>query len=335
MNLDKEPQIHRILSMYKRLTNGEKIIKKEEAARFQISEKSIQRDIDSIRNFIELEKCNEYVVYDRLKKAYVLETNTPSWLKNEEIFAILKVLIESRAFPKDEMDSLIDTLIHLAKKGDQTMIRQMMANEKHLYVELFHKKELFHTLWQLSLAIQAKKVITMHYKREFDEEASERHLKPVGIIFSEYYFYLIAYPVGKDFDYPTIYRIDRIEQFEQTSVSFKIPYHERFQEGEFRKRVQFMYSGELINVKFKFTGPSPQAVLDRLPTAKVVEKLDDGLIFEAEVFGKGIKMWLLGQGEFVEVLGPVSFRNELAIIHKKIEEKYSKNSFYDYVGSLN
>ncbi|OCX63325.1 WYL domain-containing protein [Lysinibacillus sp. AR18-8] len=324
MSQEKEPQIHRILSMYERLMNGETLIKKEEAARFQISEKSIQRDIGSIRNFLELEKSNEYVDYDHSKKAYVLETKTPSWLRNEEIFAILKVLIESRAFPKGEMDSLIDKLTHLAKKGDQTIIKQMMANEKYLYVELVHQKELLDVLWQLSLAIQAKKVITMHYKREFDEQASERNVKPVGIIFSEYYFYLIAYPIGKDFDYPTIYRIDRIERFEQTSITFRVPYHERFQEGEFRKRVQFMYTGELINVRFKFTGPSKQSVLDRLPTAKVVEKLDDGLIFEAEVFGKGIKMWLLSQGEFVEVLGPESFRNEFTIIHKKIKQKYSE-----------
>ncbi|GGA43092.1 helix-turn-helix transcriptional regulator [Psychrobacillus lasiicapitis] len=324
MRGDKEPQIHRILSMYERLTNGETLIKKEEATRFQISEKSIQRDIDSIRDFLELEKSNEYVYYDRWKKAYVFETKTPGWLRNEEIFAILKVLIESRAFPKKEMDSLIDKLTQLAKKGDQTVIQKMMANEKHLYVELFHKKELLDKLWQLSLAIQAKKAIVIHYKREFDEQASERKVKPVGIIFSEYYFYLIAYPVVKDFDYPTIYRVDRIERFEQTLIPFKVPYHERFQEGEFRKRVQFMYSGDLINFKFKFTGPSPQAVLDRLPTARVVEKLDDGLVFEAEVFGKGIKMWLLSQGEFVEVLGPESFRNELAIIHKKINQKYTK-----------
>lgn len=165
----------------------------------------------------------------------------------------------------------------------------------------------------------------MHYKREFDELASERKVKPVGIIFSEYYFYLTAYPIGKEFDYPTIYRIDRIEQFDQTSISFKVPYHERSQEGEFRKRVQFMYTGELINIRFKFTGPSPQAVLDRLPTAKVVEELDDGLVFEAEVFGKGIKMWLLSQGEYIEVISPKELVitlqnsiNKMAINYQKL-----------------
>ncbi len=322
MSQEKEKQIHRILSMYDRLKNGEKLVKREEATRFQISEKSIQRDIESIRDFLETEKSNEYVDYNRSKNGYVLETEQPAWLKNEEIFAVLKVLIESRAFPKHEMDSIIEKLTHLARKEGQSAIKQMMANENHLYVELNHKKDLLDTLWQLSLAIQSKKVIAMHYKREFDEQASERRVKPVGIMFSEYYFYLIAYPMNIDFDYPTIYRIDRIEQFKQTSISYKVPYHERFQEGEFRKRVQFMYTGELVKIKFRFTGPSPQAVLDRLPTAKVIKESDDGLIFETEVFGKGIKMWLLSQSEFVEVLEPEAFRKELMVSLERMIVNY-------------
>lgn len=323
MSQERQNQVERILSMYDRLKNGESLVKREEADRFQISEKSIQRDLENIRDYLGNEKRNEKLYYNREKQGYILETGQQSWLKNEEIFAVLKVLIESRAFPKHEMDSIIEKLMNLAHKEDSAVIKQMMSNEKHLYVELNHKKDLLNTLWQLSLAIQSKKVINMHYKREFDEQASERKVKPVGIIFSEYYFYLIAYQVGKDFDYPTIYRIDRIEHFEQISIHFKVPYQDRFQEGEFRKRVQFMYTGKLINVKFKFTGPSPQAVLDRLPTAKVVQKLEDGLIFEAEVFGKGIKMWLLSQGENVEVLGPLSLRDEVKKMFSKIEKRYN------------
>ncbi len=46
MSQEKEKQIHRILSMYDRLKNGEMIVKKEEAIRYQVSEKSIQRDLE-------------------------------------------------------------------------------------------------------------------------------------------------------------------------------------------------------------------------------------------------------------------------------------------------
>ena len=34
-------------------------------------------------------------------------------------------------------------------------------------------------------------------------------------------------------------------------------------------------------------------------------------VIEAEVFGKGIVMWLLSQGERVEVLGPEHIRTEM------------------------
>lgn len=40
---------------------------------------------------------------------------------------------------------------------------------------------------------------------------------------------------------------------------FTIPYANKFQEGEFWKRVQFMYAGELKRVKFEFSGPSLEA----------------------------------------------------------------------------
>ncbi|OBW57020.1 hypothetical protein A9986_09740 [Solibacillus silvestris] len=78
MNNEKVSQVYRVLSMYERLKNGEKIHKSEEAARFHTSEKSIQRNLQSIRDFIELENTNEYLDYDRSKRAYVIETASRS-----------------------------------------------------------------------------------------------------------------------------------------------------------------------------------------------------------------------------------------------------------------
>ena len=53
---------------------------------------------------------------------------------------------------------------------------------------------------------------------------------------------------------------------------FRIPYSGRFEEGEFRKRVQFMYGGRLERLRFHYSGPSLESVLDRLPTAKVISQ---------------------------------------------------------------
>ena len=47
------------------------------------------------------------------------------------------------------------------------------------------------------------------------------------------------------FAFSTIYRIDWIKERKVLEEKFYIPYHSRFEEGEFRKRVQFMYGGKL------------------------------------------------------------------------------------------
>ena len=45
-----------------------------------------------------------------------------------------------------------------------------------------------------------------------------------------------------------------------------------------------------------------EAILDRLPTAKILERNENGYLVSAEVFGVGIEMWLRSQGEMVEVV---------------------------------
>ena len=111
----------------------------------------------------------------------------------------------------------------------------------------------------------------------------------------------IKYKV-KDDPFPTIYRIDRIQDYIVTNEHFHIPYQNRFEEGEFRKRVQFMYGGKLQKIKFYYKGPNVEAILDRLPTAKILEHNENGYLVSAEVFGAGIEMWLRSQGEMVEVV---------------------------------
>ena len=144
-----------------------------------------------------------------------------------------------------------------------------------------------------------------------DKAVVKRKLKPVAIMFSEYYFYLTAFiddeNVRKDFDvindsFPTIYRIDRIKSLRVLDEKFHIPYGSRFEEGEFRKRIQFMYGGKLQKVKFQYSGTDIDAVLDRLLTAQILSEKEGIYTLSAEVFGKGIDMWLRSQGESVSLL---------------------------------
>lgn len=174
-----------------------------------------------------------------------------------------------------------------------------------------HKTRFLDMMWEIGQAVKNCRYIEMDYLRTKDKAVVKRRVKPVAIMFSEYYFYLTAFiddeEVKKDFDvindsFPTIYRIDRIQNLQVLDEKFHIPYSSRFEEGEFRKRVQFMYGGKLQKIKFRYFGCDIDAVLDRLPTAEILAEDEGVYTVSAEVFGKGIEMWLRSQGDLVEVM---------------------------------
>jgi predicted DNA-binding transcriptional regulator YafY len=167
-------------------------------------------------------------------------------------------------------------------------------------------------MWKIGQAIRSSQFIEIDYFRNKDKNIVNRKVKPVAIMFSEYYFYLTAFiddedKAMNDFDilndsFPTIYRIDRIKKLNVINERFHIPYSSQFEEGELRKRIQFMYRGKLQKVKFKYSGESIEAVLDRLSTAKILDENNGIYTLFAEVFGKGIDMWLRSQGNNIELL---------------------------------
>ena len=63
-------------------------------------------------------------------------------------------------------------------------------------------------------------------------------------------------------------------------------------------------------IRFEFSGPSLQAILDRLSTAVVLDISGGKALVEAEVYGTGIMMYLLSQGSWVKVIAPDDFVNE-------------------------
>lgn len=65
-----------------------------------------------------------------------------------------------------------------------------------------------------------------------------------------------------------------------------------------RQRIEVL-KGKLQRVKFKYRGENVEAVLDRLPTANVLDEEDGVYIISAEVFRREINMWLRSQGDSV------------------------------------
>ena len=306
MESNAEAKSARLLEIYADLSQGDVLSKAELSTRYHVSERSIQRDMESLRSFIANHNLGQEVVYDYNQKGYRLIQSNPKGLTNDEILAVCKILLESRSLRRDEMLPILDKLVECAVPAqNQKLIDDLILNETFHYIPPHHDKRILHNLWALGEAVRHQQVVEIEYERMKDHELVKRRVQPVGIMFSEYYFYLTAFLEDKShFEnpgdlFPTIYRIDRIASFQVLDEHFRVPYRDRFEEGEFRKRVQFMYGGRLQHIKFRYTGPSIEAVLDRLPTAKIVEEDENGWTVEAEVFGKGIEMWVRSQGEYI------------------------------------
>jgi len=305
----------RLLYMHARLVEGKLLYKAEEAKHFGCSLRSIQRDIDDLRSFFFNQSnhngISQELIYDKKLNAYKLEPPLRNVLTNQEVFVVLKILLESRSLTKQELYPMLEKLVDCCvPRENKKMVTDLIGNEKLHYVEPKHKKVLLDRVWDLGCAVREQLIIDITYKSNYGTKEVVRKLKPVGIMFSEFYFYLVGFIIPDEKQklhmkvegdmFPTIYRIDRIMDLVITDEHFRVPYSERFEEGEFRKRIQFMHSGKLQKIKFYFSGPSIEAVLDRLPTAQILKQDEKGYLVQAEVFGTGVDMWLKSQGEWIE-----------------------------------
>ena len=312
----KNGKAERILGIYTKLINGSYVNKSAEAVKYNVTERSIQRDIESIRGYIRSNATEtdntRAITYKALHKGYCLENISDFMFSDREVLAISKILLASRAFSKAQMASIINKLINgCVAEVNRPCIRELLNTEIYNYTEPNHSTSFMDNMWKISGAIKSCNYIEIDYYRISDKTFVKYKLKPVAVMFSEYYFYMVGLldnkTVYRNFDFindssPTIYRIDRIRKLRLLDEKFDTPYTDCFQEDEFRKRIQFMYSGKLKTVRFEYFGNDISTILDRLPTAKILIERKDSTIIETEVYGNGIDMWLRSQGNLVKVI---------------------------------
>ena len=306
----------RVLDIYSRLIDGDIVRKSEIAKEYGVNERTIQRDFECIRSFLGTQTVRDGIdndlIYDHSNKGYKLEHIYRIKLSNEEVLAICKILLDSRAFTKATIQGMLSKLIECCvPKENQKMVKNLIRNEEFHYIPPQHNSDFLQNLWLLGQAINECKVIEIGYRGLKGNTLKTRIVEPLAIMFSEYYFYLagilrnidkkVAFSNPND-PFPTIYRIDRIKKLKVLKEHYKQPYNSRFEEGEYRKRIQFMFGGELRRIEFECSDWSIESVLDRLPTAKILSENNGKYIVQAEVFGDGVDMWIRSQGDKIKLI---------------------------------
>ena len=303
---------YRVLEIFFRALRGENISVQELANEYDVSTKSIARSINELKAFLADHRelvGNTELQYSHKEKCYHLYMD--EFLTSKELFALVEVMIGARAFSRIELLTVVDKMKRYTTPKDRPKLNELICKELYHYPEIKHDCESVQdVVWQLVNCISEKKEISIDYYRA-DRKLVTHRIRPASIMFTDYYFYLIAFNSEEALDKPIYFRVDRIKYITEHRKKVACMETQNFDEGLLRQRSLFMWPGKLRTIRFEFTGSAIQAILDKLPTARIIERNGRTYTIEADVYGDGIKMWLLSQGRRVKVISPEDFVDEM------------------------
>lgn len=316
---------NRMLDIFFRLLKGEFVSVKQLANEYAISSKSVSRDMNEIKTYLSENRdrmSNIDIVYSHKEKAYYLSIE--DFLLSKELLAIVKILIASRSLQKDNMIPIINKLENFTSPEDKKIIHDIILKEMYHFKPVGTDCDnVIDHVWAISRAINKQQEITITYYK-MDRTIITRKVRPLSIVFSDYYFYLIASHKLEGEYVNRFYRIDRISKIVKHKENFRLNYRDRFDEGKLKNEIQYMWPGYDMTVLFEFTGPSVQAVLDKLPESEIVKQEGNKYTIKACVYGNGIRMFLLSQGEWVKVLEPKEFAYDIKSEIERMYQLYNK-----------
>lgn len=317
--------IYRILDLYNLINKESQFDKAAFVKCSGVSERTVRRDIKCLNDYFKrnyedngcIGVCRK-ISYCRKDKVYKVNLRGNYDFSESDIYAFAKIIIQLRAFTRKEIKRMLSILKFQVK--DTSVVKDIIAKEELYYVEPQHKKNIIDLIWIMRKSIERSKQVEFDYKRA-DGRKKHHIVNPIAIVFNEYYFYLVSEIKKESSNFEIPFRVDRIESYKETNKKSTYPYG-RFEEDKYRKKVQFMYTGDFKTIEFEFFGDSIEAVLDRLPTATVIGKTEKAYKMRAEIYGEGVKRWILSQKEFLKVTKPQDYVDEIKDTIQKMYELY-------------
>lgn len=310
-------QTRRVIDIYKRLWTDAPVNLKDLAENvYHVSVKTVQRDMDNIRSFFsEYHKgiSIEHRIQDRKRYYYLERVNND--LSKRTMLILLKILLSSRVLNKKELSATVESLLALLAKRDADEINALIQSEYRLYEGPSHNQDLLQWVWELSNYITKKQTVKLTYQGMVGKKTS-RLVLPEALVTDAHYFYLVSYS-DKD-QAERFFRVDRILDVKKSRKVIKLPREEQFSAGSEEKLIHYMHSGtrsETFTVNYRGLF---ETVKDQFPSAretKIVKANESP--FETvreikfEAYERGTLMWLLSQGERVELVKPTEARRRL------------------------
>lgn len=324
-------KITRLLLLYSKLTQGEKVNKLRFCMETDSLPRTFDRDIEDLRLFLSELFYNEELIYDRQGNVYYLTGLERKKLEDMEYLFIERMLLDTHVLRTDEIYALLTHLSLNAENANKMLFRK----KEHIkqYDEPFHKKAILKMHGDLTTIIANKSVIRINY-RKMGDEAVEREVIPCLIKYDLGYLYLIAFLQASNKKFPAYFRIDRIHHFSivrnqrMDEIQRVVEYMERYSKG-----ITQMYGGEFIEVLLSCKKEFYPYIHDKFKSLNIVEDNDDIVIVKLKVFEDGFIKWIMSQStDLIRIIEPTWIKekiikeaNRLLIAYMEVQRNGEEN----------
>ena len=323
---EKNGNILYILNVLKKYSDEEHILKTTEIQRKVKEIYDVDIDTRTIRRNINLLKLKlNYDISTREEngKGYYISKNPETDFEAGEIRAI----IDTFSYAKYIVPSISKNVINKCKNlqniyenkklnnykifvsGSKTDNMEVIKNIEDISDAILNLNKIEFEYWKYTINTKLEKKII-----------SKPKVTPYAIVYNKQEFYLIGIKEGQDKFYH--YRLDRIKNIKQLNEKRTI---EKTSSDiqEFVESTVEMFGGkkELIEAKCKMF--LLDTVIEEFGKETYITKLDDEHFkFVTETNTMGFKMWAMRNIDVVEVIKPVSLRNEIKEIILNANNKY-------------
>ena len=307
----------RILEIYSQFLEGEEISIKTACNIYNVGTEQIKRDIKKIREFLEYTgKRIDYIQNTNTYRLITTDSEAESSLKSQ-IIMLLQFIYASRALNKQQISDVTNYLLQSLSTEEQKKMRKFF-NTFHVHYKPVQTNDVLDNILTIYEAINQKKLLSFIYEK--DGEFKLREVIPFSLFYHNSLFYLLATKSDGEFNKPISWRFDRISELTMTNTTFthSLSYIEI---GNMVNNAVNMFMGEPQVVRLRMNAGTLDYCKREFPNIlRITKPINGSVEVEIQVNGdNGVILWILQQGENVEVLSPQNLREK---VKKRIEKMY-------------
>lgn len=295
----KDNRLFRILYY---ILEKEKVTANELADKFEVSVRTIYRDIDSISSVgVPIFTTQGKGGGIKIDNEYILNKSLFDANEKEQIIAALQGLEKTNKVYKSELITKLSALFKI-KNSNWIEIDFTSWGSNNTYQDLFNT---------LKIAIINKNIISFSYNSSKAEKINRR-VKPIRLLFKEQDWYLYAFCLLRnDFRY---FKLSRIKDLEVLAIN----YEDNFENIVLKREIKYENT---VNIKLKFNKSVAFRVYDEFKA--IVEDKKGNLYVEMKIPNNyKLYNYIFSFGANVEILEPKEIRNQFKNMINKIAKKY-------------